>query len=512
MFYGLGVLKLIEKANPQVNSLANLEGHVALSYYLGVFAFVVLVPYIWNTLEMLKPSTVIGRLAEEITGDNILKSIDKKSEKSGDKDPIQPIIDIVNGSVMKYDYETLRIGLRAIINRTSQILKNTNLNEDEGIKISEHTLVHLDRVGRLTIRKKDSYFTFEIIAALKQFGLKSIEQRRDDVTWRIVWYLGELGKAAAMKHLEDETCWILFDLGDLGSAAAKNNLPNASLQTVRHLGSIGKEAAEKELVEAASFAASSLYNVGTASAHIEGVTKESIEYLELILKAYPIDKKHESAICKVIESIGWIGKVSVENNSDYRIEFLAGIGKKASEENLDDAACKTATSLQLIAKVSPNHQLKWNVIEAQSEIGKISAKRGLNATTGEVAMSIGSLGSEVSDDQKLKALEFLEEIGISACKHGALLCYAIRRVVLSLSGMGKTVMESHREHEKVALKAISSLEKVGRACEQNCNDVARRTVDELKELRSIINEDNKPTEIGRRILLRLNQAISKFEK
>ena len=44
-YYGLGVLKLIEKANPALNSLSNLEVYVAISYYLGVFAFVALVPY-----------------------------------------------------------------------------------------------------------------------------------------------------------------------------------------------------------------------------------------------------------------------------------------------------------------------------------------------------------------------------------------------------------------------------------------------------------------------------------
>ncbi|MCZ7381481.1 MAG: DUF2254 domain-containing protein [Candidatus Methanoperedens sp.] len=71
IFYGLGVLKMIEKANPQVNSLSNLEGHVAFSYYLGVFAFVALGPYIWNTLELLKPSSVIRLLAERITKKNI---------------------------------------------------------------------------------------------------------------------------------------------------------------------------------------------------------------------------------------------------------------------------------------------------------------------------------------------------------------------------------------------------------------------------------------------------------
>lgn len=38
IFYGLGVLKMIE--NPQVGRLSNLEGYVAFSYYLGVYAFV----------------------------------------------------------------------------------------------------------------------------------------------------------------------------------------------------------------------------------------------------------------------------------------------------------------------------------------------------------------------------------------------------------------------------------------------------------------------------------------
>lgn len=49
-----GVLKLVGGVNPPGNDLSNLEGHIAFSYYLGIFAFVVLGPYIWNTLEMLK--------------------------------------------------------------------------------------------------------------------------------------------------------------------------------------------------------------------------------------------------------------------------------------------------------------------------------------------------------------------------------------------------------------------------------------------------------------------------
>lgn len=115
IFYGLGVLKLIEKANPALNSLSNFEGHISLSYYLGVFAFVALIPYIWNTLEMLKPSVVINILAKEINKKNILATVqeDREEMKDGitsfsysrgfprvEKDPILPIIDIVRALII----------------------------------------------------------------------------------------------------------------------------------------------------------------------------------------------------------------------------------------------------------------------------------------------------------------------------------------------------------------------------------------------------------------------------
>lgn len=98
IFYGLGVLKLIERANPALNNLSNMEGHVAFSYYLGVFAFVALVPYIQKTLELLEPSTAINMLAGIISKQNILLAIQDDQEKLNAKDPFQPIIDIVRSS------------------------------------------------------------------------------------------------------------------------------------------------------------------------------------------------------------------------------------------------------------------------------------------------------------------------------------------------------------------------------------------------------------------------------
>ena len=78
IFSGLLVLKLIEKANPLINNLSNLEWYVTFSYYFGVFAFIALVPYFWKTFKLLKPSTVIDMLAEEITMENILHATEEE--------------------------------------------------------------------------------------------------------------------------------------------------------------------------------------------------------------------------------------------------------------------------------------------------------------------------------------------------------------------------------------------------------------------------------------------------
>lgn len=572
IFYGLWALN-------QTNSL---EAHIAFSYYLGIFAFVALELYILNTFEMLKPSTVIKMLTGEVTVEKILAINEKTQGKPDDTDPIQPIIDIVNGSIMKYDYETERIGLKAIGDRTSLILKKKYDNNDK-LKFTKHVLVHLDKVGKLTLTKKDLYFTFEVVKTLKKIAITFNEEKIDDVPFGIAYYFGEIGTAAAKKNLPDETSWVLFDLGEFGETAAKYELSETSLQSVIYLGIVGKIAAEKEVLDATAI--DSLEKVGKAAAYLNRVPEEAIKSLMELINAYPFDKRFEKIISHAVKSIGEIGRgmvdqyvswddlpgkdtvklieylnrrygdwikpeniekidgsmtvrvyigknslslilkdekvyleiddskvdefiVKKENNKQKvfighnldlsdTIEFLGVIGKKASEQNLDIIAAKAASSLQLIAVASSNDQLKWNVIEAQSEIGKISANRGLNATTWEAAMSIGILGMEVSDDQKLKSLEFLEEIGLLACKHGTKLDDAARQVVNSICRIGKTEVEPNKENEIVALKVISSLEKIGKVAEKNPDSVTRHTVGKLKEFESIISKDGKSTEIGR---------------
>lgn len=78
---------------------------------------------------MLKISTAIKWLEEDITREKILEAL-KDSEDIIEKDPVQPIIDIMNSAFERNDYETVRNGLKVIKKNTIAILENP-LEENE---------------------------------------------------------------------------------------------------------------------------------------------------------------------------------------------------------------------------------------------------------------------------------------------------------------------------------------------------------------------------------------------
>ncbi|VVB97642.1 Uncharacterised protein [uncultured archaeon] len=256
IFYGLGVLKMIE--NPLVGRVSNLEWHIAFSYYLGVFAFAALVPYIWNTLNLLRPSTVINMLAERITTNKILAAL--KNEKTDgksyfistidiEKDPNLPIIDIVRSALMKYDYETVRYGLRAITTRTNSIFEKEILNEEQKEKLAKLFISHLIKVGKLAACKADEYSTIEVIYNLHVYGEMAAERKFEGVLHWAVFSLGELGKEAAKQKLERATFGVVHDMTILGMKAYEQGSEDATREAAGSLKNILTIAEQQNLIK-----------------------------------------------------------------------------------------------------------------------------------------------------------------------------------------------------------------------------------------------------------------------
>jgi hypothetical protein len=267
---------------PYFYPILSVEDGVSMAYWLGAFTFVILIPYMRNTINLLNPSTILDRLTVKITKDTLFESND---------DPIQPIMDIVHGSIMRYDLATTRFGLKTL---TDQIvgLIDTELaadddHEAEVTMLDERFCIPVAFAGKLAVSREDEESTLEVIANLWRFGESVVKKVTDEfaelegAAWRAAYSLGVVGRAAAEKELGDTSEQAAVFFGALGRAAADKELGDAACRAADSLGVVGYAAAEKKLGDAAWQAADSLGVVGYAAAEkkLEGAAWQAVDSL-----------------------------------------------------------------------------------------------------------------------------------------------------------------------------------------------------------------------------------------
>ena len=279
IFYGLLMLKMIPGANDpsQIMILdSSLESDIASVYALGISTFAILCLYMWNIMGLLTSENIINRLTVEITKDNLLNTED---------DPIQPVMDIVHGSIMKYDLETTRVGLKAV---TDQVIKIIAPDDEE--EISERFCAQLTRVGRLAASREDEESIIEVAKNFENFGKSTAKKGLESAAERAAWSLDKVGEASAKKGFEGVTEQAASSLRVVGETAAETGLIDATLAAVVSLGSVGEAAAETGLIDATGNAVGSLEVVGRAAAKtgLEEATGYAVRILgEVGRKAAP---------------------------------------------------------------------------------------------------------------------------------------------------------------------------------------------------------------------------------
>ncbi len=251
MVYGLGVLKLVDEG-----SIAALEIHISISYYLGIFAFTALILFIWNTFGLLQPFSIIDRLSERITKQHILSLLSKES--TFNNDPVQPILDIVLGSWGKYDYETMGYGLRAISRRADEVLRNGYSRPVEKSQVADHISGHFFKVGTLALNRKDEDFAGNVLLSLNSVGLVATQEGLEGSVQSIIKFFGNTGIRAGEEHLEKIAFEAVRHLRGIGEAAAKRQMRDAARLAAFYMAEVGIVAAEHEQENAAAFAATSL--------------------------------------------------------------------------------------------------------------------------------------------------------------------------------------------------------------------------------------------------------------
>ena len=337
--YGMTLLKFIDVI--AANSISNFEVSVWISYLLSIFAYGALIPYILGALDIMKSSTVLNRFAERITTENILSGISEYEKIVGnnatslnysylysdilkpvievDADPIQPIIDIIHSSMMKYDYGTVRYGLKVLENYMVDILENNEFSKDEGV-ITKHILTHLERVGKLAASREDEDSVEEVLTVIFMVGKIAVEHEIENVTGEAVNSIKNIGKSAIKREMKDVELIITDLISEIGRISARKKLDFATSVTVNSLGIIGRDASKhaQQGLEETVWMAGSIQEIGKLA--IKYGLGQSVFY--------------------AVNSLGDMGKYTARNDLPKTtiriINYLKDLGLASLKEDLSE--------------------------------------------------------------------------------------------------------------------------------------------------------------------------------
>ena len=308
MIYSLFVLKSIPD-----ESTVQMQIRISLAFHFGVYSLLVLFPYLLRTLNMLKPSTLLNMQAMKLNSKNITTAISSDADRIHEKDPIQPIIDIISSSLLKHDFETTRNGLNIIGARAKEIFINNDLDVTEQKIIANYIFSRLARFGKFTLNHGDEDATFVVIRnlevmwkelekndpgnsilqaslSLEQIGIVASDMHQRDILSTVINHLFDIGQRALDKRYDREASKVIDSLASIGfSCIDKRSDPWIIEDIVYGIGKLGMKASESDQISSASQASASMDGLIVSMEHIENT-----EYQRLYRKAEKISQSIRS--------------------------------------------------------------------------------------------------------------------------------------------------------------------------------------------------------------------------
>lgn len=370
--YGMTVLKFLDVIAQ--SGLAIYETTVWIAFFISIVAFGALIPYILSSLDIMKPSTVINRFAERVTRENILTGISESENivaRSAtslsfsylhpdilrpvteiDKDPIQPIIDMIHGSMMKYDYETTRYGLKILENYLIDLL-NTDDFDNDNITITKHIFIHLERVGKLGASRDDEDSVLEVTSAIFMIGKKAVHEKIENITGESINSLKNICRVVIKREHEDSIVNITDFIADIGRDAVKYDLDFAATVSINSLGIIGRATTKLSPQDLE-------VTVGIAG------TIEEIGILSI---------KHSlnQSVFHAVNSLGDVGKLAITNNlvntTLMIIDYLYNMGVYTLKANMNHNTNRIAEYLWEIGRIAIWNEM--NILALDKLINKV---------------------------------------------------------------------------------------------------------------------------------------------
>jgi hypothetical protein len=206
---------------------ANYDIHIRISYSLGVFCFVFLISYVIHIFNIIEPSGNIEELSHKIIKENILNK----------KDVIQPIIDIVKGSIKESDVGTARFGLDIIGDRVIDIFEKEEFDEQEQKEINKKIFSYFAQVCDFSMYRDVRNSAIAAISNIEKIGIKAIEEGLEKIAGEAALYLSILGNDRRRVKFAYVAIEAVYSLSEMGKSAIENDSTNTK-KIIEYIGVI----------------------------------------------------------------------------------------------------------------------------------------------------------------------------------------------------------------------------------------------------------------------------------
>jgi len=206
--------------------------YIFISYWLCASAILALFPYVLSMINILNPEVIMRKLLDYI--DYKSRSTKKEGYLAGsrplvyyqypERDPFQPVIDIVRGAFIKGDYETAKIGLRMMTTKVIEIINSCNVEKYKFIP------------GKQNPYNPYKDFSEHYCGLLGELG-EFFAERDEELTLLIILSLGEVAEVITKKMLETEL-YVIDALGRIGKTSAQKGFQTATEKAMDTIGSI----------------------------------------------------------------------------------------------------------------------------------------------------------------------------------------------------------------------------------------------------------------------------------
>lgn len=344
----LNIIKVLSSSNISMGSL--FEIYTWFLYAFFIFSLLALGSYLLETLEMFKPHILIKLLSENIRVDSVKSAIELENSNSMDEngkiqpieDTIQPIVDVLQGSMMAYDYGTTSYGLRIIENKAIQIIKDKDYDLTCKEAIVKRIVDYIKIVGVIAVKQEMERTVIDTSITLSNIGTVLIEEKLYTPIPSITYSLKKIAKNSLTKdNLLDSLVQTIDALQKIGNMMVENNEKSIVKKIINSVGEIGISAITPQNNE--------------LSVLIYRITEVLEEFGKKV-----IEKKWEIEIEVVIINLGNIGSKLIDKEPITRDAELSEL--------------KLLTSLYSIAKVAIEEDLEDPIYDITSTIRNIGVR------------------------------------------------------------------------------------------------------------------------------------------